>query len=53
MTIRGVVTGTYCNNTVVHLPAPADAASDKKMMREAGMRLAKDYLAHPPLLNRG
>jgi len=50
---QGVVTGTYCNNTVVHLPAPADTASDKKMMREAGMRLAKDYLAHPPLLNGG
>jgi hypothetical protein len=48
---EGVVTGTYCNNTVVHLPAPADAAADKKLMRQAGMRLAKDYLARPPLLN--
>jgi hypothetical protein len=50
---EGVVTGTYCNNTVVHLPAPADEAADKKMMREAGMKLAKDYLAHPPLLSGG
>jgi hypothetical protein len=50
---EGVVTATYCNNTVVHLPAPPDGAADKKIMREAGMRLAKDYLAHPPLLNGG
>ena len=46
---EGAVVPTYCNNTVVHMPAPADEAADKKMMREAGMRLAKDYLAHPPL----
>ena len=32
------------------MPAPADAAADKKLLRETGMRLAKDYLAHPPLL---
>ena len=43
----GVVTATYCNNTVLHLPAPPDEAADKKIMREAGMRLAKDYLDLP------
>lgn len=47
---EGVVTATYCNNTVMRLPAPADAAADRKMMREAGMRLAQGYLAQPPLL---
>src|SRR5215472_14487325 len=46
----GVVTATYCNNTVVHLPAGATDAADKKMMRETGMRLAKSYLENPPLL---
>ena len=48
---EGVVTATYCNNTVLRMPAHADNLADKKMMREAGMRLAKDYLAHPPLLS--
>ncbi len=48
---EGVVTATFCNNTVLRLPAPGDAVADKKMMREAGMLvLAKDYLARPPLL---
>ncbi|MBV8935673.1 MAG: hypothetical protein JO095_07705, partial [Alphaproteobacteria bacterium] len=47
---EGVVIPTYCNNTVIRMPVPASEAADKKMMREAGMRLAKDYLAHPPLL---
>jgi hypothetical protein len=46
----GVVTATYCNNTVVQLPAGASEVADKKMMRETGMRLAKSYLKNPPLL---
>jgi phenylpropionate dioxygenase-like ring-hydroxylating dioxygenase large terminal subunit len=46
----GAVTPTYCNNTVVRRPAPPDEAADKKMMRDLGMRLAKDYLKNPPLL---
>ena len=46
----GAVTATYCNNTVVRLPAGATEAADKKMMRETGMRLAKGYLENPPLL---
>jgi hypothetical protein len=40
---------TYCNNTVIRMPAEAETDADKKMMREVGMRLAKDYLARPPL----
>jgi phenylpropionate dioxygenase-like ring-hydroxylating dioxygenase large terminal subunit len=40
---------TYCNNTVMRMPAPAAEAADKKMMREAGLRLAKNYLKDPPL----
>ena len=44
-----MVTATYCNNTVLRMPAPADEAADKKMMREAGMRLAEGYLKQPPL----
>jgi len=46
----GAVTATYCNNTVVRLPAAATKAADKKMMRATGMRLAKSYLETPPLL---
>jgi phenylpropionate dioxygenase-like ring-hydroxylating dioxygenase large terminal subunit len=48
---EGAVIPTYCNNTVVRRPAPADEAADKEMMRELGMRLAKDYLKHPPLMS--
>ena len=48
---NGGVVPTYCNNTVIHLPPAPTEAEDKKMMREAGMRLAKSYLAEPPLLN--
>ena len=48
----GAVTATYCNNTVVPLPAGATEAADKKMMRATGTRLAKSYLKNPPLLER-
>src|SRR6516164_2062210 len=48
----GAVTATYCNNTVVRLPAGATEAADKKMMRATGTRLAKSYLKNPPLLER-
>ena len=47
----GAVIPTYCNNTVMRMPPEASEAADKKMMRDAGMRLAKDYLKHPPLPN--
>jgi phenylpropionate dioxygenase-like ring-hydroxylating dioxygenase large terminal subunit len=40
---------TYCNNTVMHMPPAASEAKDKKMMRDAGLRLAKSYLEAPPL----
>jgi phenylpropionate dioxygenase-like ring-hydroxylating dioxygenase large terminal subunit len=50
----GAVIATYCNNTVLHMPpAAAGEAADKKMMREAGMRLAKAYLKNPPLMPPG
>ena len=38
---------TYCNDTVVRLPAAATEAADKKMMRETGPRLAKSYHHEP------
>ncbi len=41
---------TYCNNTVMHMPPAASEPMDKKMMRAAGMRLAKNYLNAPPLM---
>jgi phenylpropionate dioxygenase-like ring-hydroxylating dioxygenase large terminal subunit len=46
----GAVIPTYCNNTVTHMPPAATEAMDKKMMRDAGLRLAKNYLNAPPLL---
>jgi phenylpropionate dioxygenase-like ring-hydroxylating dioxygenase large terminal subunit len=47
----GGVIPTYCNNTVLRLPAAADAAVDKANMRKTGLRLAQGYLQQPPLLN--
>jgi nitrite reductase/ring-hydroxylating ferredoxin subunit len=47
---EGAAIPTYCNNTVTRLPPAATEAADKKMMREAGMRLAKSYIANPPLM---
>jgi hypothetical protein len=49
----GAVLATYCNNTVMRIPPESTAASDKKMMREIGMRLARGYLKAPPLINGG
>jgi hypothetical protein len=46
----GAVIPTYCNNTVLRLPA-ADPALDKASMRKTGLRLAQGYLKQPPLLN--
>jgi hypothetical protein len=45
----GRVIPTYCNDTVVHVPAEVTVEADKKRMRETGWSLASDYLAHPPL----
>jgi nitrite reductase/ring-hydroxylating ferredoxin subunit len=47
---EGMVIPTYCNNTVVHMPAAATDTADKKMMRETGLKLAKSYLKNPPLM---
>ena len=46
----GAVIPTFCNNTVIHMPPAATEAKDKKMMRDAGLRLAKSYFNAPPLL---
>src|SRR5229473_262318 len=45
----GAVIPTFCNNTVMHMPPAATEALDKKMMRDAGLRVAKNYLKAPPL----
>jgi phenylpropionate dioxygenase-like ring-hydroxylating dioxygenase large terminal subunit len=47
---EGAVIPTYCNNTVVRIPAAPSETADKKMMREAGLKLAKSYLENPPLM---
>jgi hypothetical protein len=44
------VIATYCNNTVERMPALPEQAADKKQMREMGQRLARSYLAEPPLM---
>jgi hypothetical protein len=46
----GVVTPTYCNDTVVPMPPDGDPAIDRQRMRETGRRLADGYLRNPPLL---
>jgi hypothetical protein len=47
---EGTVIPTYCNNTVVRIPAVPSETADKKMMREAGLKPAKSYLENPPLM---
>jgi hypothetical protein len=46
---HGVVP-TYCNNTVVRIPPAKTVEADKKLMRETGRRLARNYIEAPPLL---
>jgi phenylpropionate dioxygenase-like ring-hydroxylating dioxygenase large terminal subunit len=41
---------TYCNNTVVRVPPAKTPEADKKLMREIGRRLAREYIEAPPLL---
>jgi nitrite reductase/ring-hydroxylating ferredoxin subunit len=36
---------TYCNDTVVHVPAAETPALDQQLMRETGRRLAGSYLS--------
>jgi hypothetical protein len=45
----GAVIPTYCNDTVVRVPAAKTPELDKKLMRETGRRLAESYIAAPPL----
>jgi phenylpropionate dioxygenase-like ring-hydroxylating dioxygenase large terminal subunit len=45
---RGVIP-TYCNDTIVRVPAAATPTMDKQLMRETGRRLAESYLEEPPL----
>ena len=47
----GGVIPTYCNTTIVRLPAAADPAADKENMRKFGRKLAQGYLREPPLMN--
>jgi hypothetical protein len=41
---------TYCNNTVVRIPAAKTEELDKKLLRETGRQLAEGYINAPPLL---
>lgn len=40
---------TYCNDTIVRVPAGETPAKDQQLMRETGRRLAEAYLKDPPL----
>jgi phenylpropionate dioxygenase-like ring-hydroxylating dioxygenase large terminal subunit len=44
----GVVIPTYCNDTVERMPAAADSATDRELMRQRGRQLAEHYLKKPP-----
>jgi phenylpropionate dioxygenase-like ring-hydroxylating dioxygenase large terminal subunit len=46
------IIGTYCNDTVVRVPPAPTAKQDRQLMLATGRKLAKSYLAHPPLLKR-
>ena len=46
----GMVIPTYCNDTVIRTPPDGDPATDRRLMRETGRRLAEGYLRNPPLL---
>jgi len=41
---------TYCNDTVTRMAPDGDPATDRRLMRETGRRLAEGYLRNPPLL---
>jgi len=42
---------TYCNDTVVRVPAAKSSTMDREMMRATGRRLAEAYFRDPPLTN--
>ena len=41
---------TYANDTVIRLPEADTPGGDKLLMKETGLRLAKEYLKNPPLM---
>jgi hypothetical protein len=45
----GAIIPTYCNDTVVHMPAALDDTEDSQKLRETGRQLADSYLSEPPL----
>jgi len=49
----GLVIPTYCNDTVVRVPADADPAMDRQQIRETGRWLVERYLTDPPLMAQG
>jgi len=49
---EGTIIATYCNDTVVCIPPAGTAEDDRQLMRATGRKLARSYLAHPPLLKR-
>ncbi len=46
----GAIIPTYCNDTVVRVPAAETPAMDKQSLRDTGRRLAEAYLKDPPLM---
>jgi phenylpropionate dioxygenase-like ring-hydroxylating dioxygenase large terminal subunit len=46
----GTIVATYCNDTIVGVPAASTAEEDQRVMRMTGRALAESYLEHPPLL---
>jgi hypothetical protein len=47
----GAVIPTYCNDTVVRVPAAKTPDLDTKLLRDTGRQLAEGYLRAPPLLD--
>ena len=41
---------TYCNDTVVRVPAAKTPELEKELLRETGRRLARSYIETPPLM---
>jgi hypothetical protein len=48
----GTLIPTYCNDTVVRVPAASTPPEDQQLMRTTGRTLAESYLKHPPLSAR-
>jgi hypothetical protein len=50
---EGAMIPTFCNDTVVRLPAAADAVEEKRLLRQTGRQIAESYLREPPLMPKG